>query len=314
MQFSAELQVGAIFKMKVYRPDGTLKKETDWFKNLVLNTGLEHLGGANNGAGTSYLLVGTGSSAPEATQTKLDAAFASTRTVVSTTGGRHTTKPYYTWGRRVYRFAQGVAAGNISEMGLAGGTWSNNYTLFNRVLVRDSLGNPTTITVLADEYLEVTVEVRCYFQESFSGSFNLVDKTGAIISTHNYTGKPCLQGNPADFLLEPVVFDYNRNNTVVYSGSLTDSVVSTPSGGWANCTSKTTYPRSYTARAELPFGLDSGNGGSFKSFYLPLCRIMADNFANGYMWELDVPITKTNTQLLSFFVEVTWLPYVGEVV
>lgn len=62
------------------------------------------------------------------------------------------------WSRRTASFNRGAAAGNISE--LTTGYNNNNTSAMARALVRDALGNPTTITVLSDEVLTMTWEWR----------------------------------------------------------------------------------------------------------------------------------------------------------
>lgn len=310
MKFTATNALGGLFKCKVYRADGTLKQETPWSRNLVLNSGLSMLAEQSN-SGISELFIGTGSSVPVPEQTQLDKSLASTTNVIDNKGGRHTVLPYYLWARNVFRFAQGAAKGNITEMGLGRKVTSDTYRLFNRVLVRDMLGEPTAITVLDDEYLEVTVEIRMYFPDTISGQFNLVDKKGGIISTHKYTGLPCMTKDPSSFTLRAVKFDYNQNNTSISKGTL-GTVETQPTLRWATATSTTTYPSTYTARATIPFGLDQGNTEEHKCIFLPIVGIFNDNFLNGYQWELDIPITKTNTQLLNYICELKWVAYTGD--
>lgn len=63
------------------------------------------------------------------------------------------------WTRRVFTSPRGAAAGNVSE--ISAGFSNNKYTKgFTRALILDTSGNPTTITVLADEVLIVTYEIR----------------------------------------------------------------------------------------------------------------------------------------------------------
>jgi hypothetical protein len=70
-----------------------------------------------------------------------------------------------------WRFGEGIAAGNIAEVGLGWG----NATLWNRARIKDAQGKPTVITVFADEYLDVVSEIRVYPAQSLEGSFNLLD-------------------------------------------------------------------------------------------------------------------------------------------
>lgn len=68
------------------------------------------------------------------------------------------------WSRGVASFARGAAAGNVSE--LTTGYAANNVSAMARALVRDAMGNPTTITVLSDEVLTVTWEWRKWWTVS----------------------------------------------------------------------------------------------------------------------------------------------------
>lgn len=131
----------------------------DWFPNLITDNGLNLL--ATSGRYLGVCQVGTGSSAPSVSDTALANRIASNSSGASFTYGTTTSAPYYTWIRNVYRFNAGVATGNVSEVGVspAGSTTGN---LFSRALVVDSELNPTSITVLANETLDVTYELRYY--------------------------------------------------------------------------------------------------------------------------------------------------------
>ena len=109
-------------------------------------------------------LSGTGNSTPVVSQTILD-----NQTGVSSSGietyGSTTSSPYYGYKIFTFRFNQGIAAGNISEIGVG---WSGTtpLQLFSRTLIKDINGDPTTITVLADETLDVIYELRLYAPET----------------------------------------------------------------------------------------------------------------------------------------------------
>lgn len=200
MNFQSSMQVGALFKLIVHKGNPEQPtKETPMFHNLVLDAGLDRL---SVGSAIGRVCVGSGNSTPVVTQTSLDAFIASTTTTQgSDAGGKQIiTEPYYYWARRTYRFGEGVAAGNLSEIGLG---WTNT-NLFNRALIKDASGNPTTITVLADEFLDVVVELRFYPQRNFTGNFNLLDKLGAVISTHTVEGSCWLGSESSNFELGPV--------------------------------------------------------------------------------------------------------------
>lgn len=131
----------------------------DWFPNLITNNGLNLL--ATSGSYIAVCQVGTGSSVPSVSDTALANKIASNSSGVSFASGTTTSAPYYTWIRNVYRFNAGVATGNISEVGVSPFE-STTGNLFSRALVTDSESNPISITVLANETLDVTYELRYY--------------------------------------------------------------------------------------------------------------------------------------------------------
>lgn len=129
-------------------------RETPWMPNLILDAGLNRLG---TGGIADWCQVGTSSAAVSAGQTSLVARIASTSVVNAYAQGANPTPPYYSWHRKVFRFAVGAAAGNISEVGVG---WANIGSLWSRALTVDGGGIPTTITVLPSEVLDVVYELR----------------------------------------------------------------------------------------------------------------------------------------------------------
>jgi len=137
------------------------------FKNLITDLGLDQVG---KGRFCTYCFVGSGSAAPATTDTQLQNYLAYTGTQqVGATGTLQrgdVSQGYWVQGSITFRFAAGVAAGNISEVGVGnfepGGETSVNHRVSSRALILDGLGSPTTITVLSDEVLDVTYAPRHY--------------------------------------------------------------------------------------------------------------------------------------------------------
>ena len=142
------------------RYTGRQRLLADWFPNLVTDFGLNYLG--TTGGYLTWCSVGTSSTAPNVLDTALGGFVGSTATVgpVSSTASAESTPPYYGTLTKSWRFAEGVAAGNLSEIGA--GPTSNGLSLFSRALILDSLGAPTTITVLGDEFLDAYYQLRHY--------------------------------------------------------------------------------------------------------------------------------------------------------
>lgn len=132
------------------------------FPNLILDSGLDKMGTGNAIEGCA---VGSGGSTPVITQTALDAVVGVTTTIQAQGEGEsnYITEPYYSSYQRTYRFNAGQATGNLSEIGIGWGINTSNKTvagLWSRALIKDVNGNPTTITLLSDEVLDVKYTVQ----------------------------------------------------------------------------------------------------------------------------------------------------------
>lgn len=292
--------VGARFKL-VARKASTeeITRETEWFKNIVLDTGLNQM---SVGTWIDRVRVGSGNSTPVASQTQLDNTIASTNTILSGSDSvtkQTTTSPYYVAAKRTYRFTEGVAAGNISEVGCG---WGDGLDLWNRALVKDLNGNPTTITVLSDEFLDVIVEVRYYPTQSFSGNFNLLDNTGAIVSNHTFTGLPQFGE------IDTIYFNRVTSGYVYcYSGIMND-VTTEPSSylGYADVIPTYPSPKTLTCTSSLPLTDANGSIRTVLQFFSTI-----SSGGSTYKFEINPPIVKTNQMVLSFTFSISWDRYEG---
>lgn len=128
-----------------------------WQDNMILDQGFIRLITASGtSSALTYISVGSSSQTVDPTDVGLIAPIA--RVVRGSTERGWDEEGGFGWTRARSTFANGLAAGNISE--LAAGWGNNNTSACARALVRDELGNPTTITVLAGETLVVTWEWR----------------------------------------------------------------------------------------------------------------------------------------------------------
>lgn len=174
------------FKFVATKLDGSQRVLADWHENLILDAGLERLG--TDGV-WDRCYVGAGNTAPAAGQTALVSPVASTTNVTAIAGGTNTPTNTYCFARQTYRFAAGVAAGNLSEVGVG---WATG--LFSRALIKDEEGDPTTITVLSDEFLDVTYEARMY----------------PVMTDQVFT--VTINGTPYEFTARPVRFSGNHGS------------------------------------------------------------------------------------------------------
>ena len=157
------------FEAIKYGPDGvetSRRTLTEWCENIVTDFGLnQKCGGPAGNAGFSQIsvAVGTGNTAPLPTDTRLESFLVSAFSSSSSQGGV-VGPPSYGWWRNVTTFGVGAAAGNLAEVGAAisGIPISSTTDLISRSLIKDAEGDPTSITVLPDEALQVTTEFRLY--------------------------------------------------------------------------------------------------------------------------------------------------------
>lgn len=207
MNIHLNAAVGGRFKFEVYKADtGEKTKEIDWFDNLVLDSGLIAMRTCDYSYFESVQL-GTGTSVPHVSQTHLDNAVAfancgrySAADVVSMTRGNVPAEGYY-FTRQKVRFPAGKLNNTqaISEVGLGylGSGKALNNPLWNRALLKDENGNPRTLTVNSDEYLDVTFEIRCYVNTSdiVANDFVVKDRYDNVMSTHETIVRPNFHGS-----------------------------------------------------------------------------------------------------------------------
>ena len=161
------------------------------FDNLILDQGLNRVGTAT---WMDACQVGTGSATPAFTDTGLQNRVAGTTSILSNNRSAQSTPPYYGQTTNTYRFAAGTATGNLSEVGVG---WADiGAALFSRALILDGSGNPTTITVLSDEVLDVTYIFRVYpptndatYNVTISGvgTLSVLARASAVTSSGDWT-------------------------------------------------------------------------------------------------------------------------------
>ena len=294
----------------VNKDTGKVRLLADWFPNLITDIGLDRI--ATSADYMAYCQVGTGSTEPAVSDIALVNRVGGTNTITSGTYTVNSTSPYYISNIRVYRFNAGTATGNLSEVGIG---WATSGSLFSRALILDSYGDPTTITVLSDEYLDVTYEFRFYpFESDITGSITL---TGNIGGTYDYTIR---QARITDIVrlfgqstaIYPVYM--GNRNTQYYSSDAyyrsfdgaIGSILSTPSGN---------------SGGDLPYTqgvVGSYVAGTFTLTFTLTATITDWNLARGiksilfpwgfrwYQVEFDPVIPKTSEDVLSLTFTHTW--------
>lgn len=314
--------IGAVLDLATGRPlPGTgievVTGETDWFGNIITNNGKNDYAATHYTVISAYCHCGTGTTAEAATDTALGSFVASTNTVQSSDESAQASAPYYSAMTKTFRFAEGDAEGIIAEVGISPQAATGD--LFSRSLVKDGGGSPITITVLADEWLDVTYEFRVYPDGVTSGGA-AEDNTGTIAISgvnHDYILRAC---NVNDLEFVPAAnsrgqyatnvasfgFAYGSDGalgavTSTPTGSSQDNIATTNSSA-ANATySNGTYNRDIT----WTVGLNDGNvTGGIRCFYFITgmgsfqCRIGATSG--------DATVGKNNTKVWTWVSNLAW--------
>lgn len=277
------------------------------FTNLILNSGLDQVA---NGALIAGCVLGSASSTPVATDTTISGILgtSTSRNASGTSTANTTTPPYWCSYYWTYRFIEGKATGNISQVAMAYGTvndTTNAYSgLFSLALVKDGGGTPITITKLADEVLDVTYTLQLYCPAA--------DVTGTVsISgvSYNYIARPAqAAGWRADL-------NFSALGIYVSEGTFTGEIgtqLSYPSGtgiGIPTSRGLASYTTgNYYRDVAYFWDLNDGNHASgIKSLYL----IMGDS--NQTMWQIQytkvsdsTSIPKTAAKRLTLNVRYSW--------
>ena len=308
----ANMGMAGEFRVVVKRADGSTKIDTGYQKNLILNQGLDFFGGKNGTDMMAYCVIGSGNSQPSYTQNKLDTA------IKGVSGGNFSTKYDYDAARdgslyktnRVCKYSfTGLNNVNVSELGLASIYDSTTtYFLCTRALIKDSQGNPTTITVLSGEILEIYYKLwAVYDTTDKTGTLNLLDGVGGSVA-YNYVLSPMLVGHTyykdVGYLLGS---DYNKlvfsGDKAIFTGEPSNYFYSTRDNAILSSYVMGSYKRVFTAT----FGIYDANGSirTYGFYNMGWWQIRFGSVAN------DSPITKTNTQTLSIPVEFSWGRYEG---
>ncbi len=226
----------------VYEYLGTRRVVVDWFPNQMLDVGRNIMATSSNWAGAASKCQVGGNNTPSlSTDTQLLGFVAGTAVTQVSSKGAQASTPYYGWDQQTYRFAEGAAQGNLSEVGVGWDVIDGPY-LITRALIVDGSDNPTTATVLSDEWLDVTYQLRYYPPlEDVEGTVTL---NGTVYDTlTRASAVNAVLGDNIGILigqLSPGVSSW-----VAYDGNI-GSMIQAPSGASANCDNDDQFNLAYS--------------------------------------------------------------------
>jgi hypothetical protein len=290
-------RVRGMFRLKVRRADGSLRKDTGWFPNLITNQGLDFLFTNTGYLGSCF--VGTGNTTPAFTDTQLVAQVGGPGGGTggqSPNNGNSGTPPYFGFLNMSYAFAQGAAAGNLQEIGIGNGSTQ----LFSRALILNSSGVPTTLTILSNEFLDVGYQLQLFVPTS--------DVTGSVTvsgTVCNYTMRAAnaaglqwgngLFGNYPDGMGNARPFIFNDTSLQPITGALVGAAQGSPS---------TSVNGSYTTGqffvdTTSTYDFTQCNGGANNSAMLAFGRVGSMGSAQ-IIFGATIPKTSSQVMTLTF--------------
>lgn len=297
----ANLGLAGYFKLDVVSADaegnpipGT-ERSSGWFQNLITNTGMDMLGGAD---WIRRCFIGTGNTEPQFTDTALAAqtAFANG----GTSNGPVDNTEKWTSLIGTYVFAQGAVVGNMQEIGI--GNTSNQ--LFSRALIRDGAGNPTTLTVTAIDILTVTYQLRLY--RPADDIVTTITNSGVTYTVTSRTARQMTGASLGDWESYGSPFSAYPRQMYTYSGNIgtVDGAPASQSGSRTESTTEEAYvPGTYYRQATFNFSTTEGNAaGGIRSVI---------NGVNGpepvfVQAQFDPPIAKDSTKTLAITMRISW--------
>lgn len=297
----------------ITKADGSIKTDTGFQKNLILNQGLEFFGGNYGTSMFERCVIGSGNSTPVVTQNQLD-LFVDIRS-----GTQASSKYDYVADgsnlyktNRIYKYQfTNLNKVNISEVGLASqGNISSDYYLCTRALIKDAAGAPTVITILSGETLDVYYKLwRVVSTLDTNHVVNMLNGAGGSVP---YNIKCRLArvgtdgwedvGNALSVTNEYV--SYNTSDLVDMSTIPSETAYSRDL-----LTISPYVPLSFKRIVTLPLSTSLGNFGIrtivlYRTGFYP-CQIRYGSVAK------DSPVKKTNKEVLTFPFEFSWSRYEG---
>ena len=289
------------YKIDAVKADGRRRVLADWFPNLITDVGLNQIGTNSNWAAKCF--VGSGTNAPNVLDTGLQTLVAESNTLTSAFGAQ-AVEPYFGWGRQVFRFNEGVAAGNLSEVGVGS---AGGVTMFSRALILDGVGNPTTITVLSDEFLDVTYEIRVYPP--------LVDVLGTITISaidYGFTLRSAFVTNGTNWHDGGGAFTgggFPNNGVTLYGGAglALGAITAGPTSVGSSQSFNTAQDAYVPGSLERGFSIDVPlNLANFTPGITGLIFTVGNGRRGTFQVAIDTPIPKDATKLLSLDFKHTW--------
>lgn len=279
---------------------GDTVRETPWFDNIILNSGLNRWG---TGTIISGAAIGTGTSTPAATDAGLQAQTTFTTTSAAGAGIVAGVSPNFNNTRTfVYRTALGALNGNFTEVGVG---WASG-SMFSRALILDGGGNPTSIAVTSAQQLDIFYQLSVYppltdwtDTVTISGvDYAVTGRAANVTTTSDASGQSWPVGTQAVSTLNPTGNPWIPGNGSL--GAITATTSGTFGSGGISPSAATYSNNSLQREASITLGLAEHNvaGG---------LNTMRSAFTiGGFQYALDPAIPKDSTKSLVLNFRISW--------
>lgn len=292
MQVSNKLE--GKYQIKILAADGSVRLLTDWFSNLITNSGLDRM--AQNSDYLMYCLVGSSREATTVNDVSMPSVIARTTNATQSwsTGSE---EPYYISVSTEYVFQDMYIVGSISEVGIG---WNHTGTeLFSHALITNKDGIVSPIKLIDGDTLVVTYELRMYP--------SIEDKTGVVSILgipYNWTVRSAGVTDIREFTL----YSWNlpEPGNEVYLAEVVDSPITT----------KDSYPVGESANIDV--SISAYTPGSYKQSFLLKLMPADGNLVNGiqsiiltigwacYQIGFTPTIMKTDRQIIAINITHSW--------
>jgi hypothetical protein len=304
LQFGSRMTMKGQFRLIVRTAEGNVRRDTGWFDNLILDSGLNKMGTATPISGAA---IGTDATAPNVADTGLIAQAKWTTTLVgSVTKSNAGSSPYAASAVWTYRFAIGDLNGNYAEVGVG---WATGSNMFSRALILDGGGSPTTITVGATEQLDVMYTLKFYPP--------LVDTSQSIVidgNTTTVTGRASYVTSTSywspNCTYPPQASSSGGGVSCAVTDGVLGAITATITGTNSYCDGASTAAYSngsYTRTCTYTFSLTAGNvTGGIDACYMHWAALGSGPAMGSFQYGFSVPIAKDNTKTLALSFSIAW--------
>lgn len=271
------------------------------FKNLILNNGLDKFATDNRSNLIRYFRAGTGTAAPDVTQTQLVNQIGGN--VAGTADQTIPGEPPDYVSRMVVGALSSIGHfgnNNLTEIGIGG---NGSADLFSRSLIVDSEGNPTAFPISSEEQLRMSYEIRlfppledAFFTVNVAGQREVIVRALGVTSS-SYWAIPSPSASSGGVAAEPQASNGFR------TGDLND-ITATSSQGSSISGSSTTTVHPYS-----PGSYKRSHRQSFSSTQAVSDSIRSHQIRYGccaFQVQYDPPLQKTDEQTMYLEYELSW--------